>query len=508
MRLCKLAGADNCDEETKWGYEYCLFHKPEKSEEEEREFYEKLLRRLNPKREIREVAPGEEEEIFVFEDGVDCRGYVFPPIPRGLGFSFEGAVFKRRAIFDWARFHYRVYFERCIFKDIATFRNTTFEAAEFHEAIFEKLADFTGATFKYADFADATFKGGVDFSKATFKEAHFERATFKSTGFPPEVKLYGFPIKGEVRFTRTKFEGIASFSWAKFERNALFNEVTFNENAKFDNSKFENVKFVGSTFKKDALFNEATFNGSADFSNGKFYGKLNLSRIEFRKGIEIVRGSYFKLLESEAEACRVQRISYEREERREEAERIFVRERRVLRKARVEKAKLSIKEVEKELSIPHKPQELIKNIIKAKEALNSPSQVRSKLKAVLRLIKAVSSISKAGCISLVEYLIADLTCEYGTNWRRPIALWIFVVCVLCPTLYLIPGLFSGVLKADSLLYHYLNCLYFSIAHVTSLGYVGPQTNGSFTRAVAAAEAIFGAFIWAVFLLVFARKYMR
>ncbi|NPA47942.1 MAG: hypothetical protein GXO14_04800, partial [Thermococci archaeon] len=40
--MCKMAHFGNCDPETK-DQEYCIFHKPNKSEEEAREFWEKFL---------------------------------------------------------------------------------------------------------------------------------------------------------------------------------------------------------------------------------------------------------------------------------------------------------------------------------------------------------------------------------------------------------------------------------------------------------------------------------
>jgi len=43
--MCKFERYGNCDEETK-DQGYCIFHKPNKSEEEAREFYEKFLKKV------------------------------------------------------------------------------------------------------------------------------------------------------------------------------------------------------------------------------------------------------------------------------------------------------------------------------------------------------------------------------------------------------------------------------------------------------------------------------
>ncbi|WP_048149837.1 potassium channel family protein [Palaeococcus ferrophilus] len=100
---------------------------------------------------------------------------------------------------------------------------------------------------------------------------------------------------------------------------------------------------------------------------------------------------------------------------------------------------------------------------------------------------------------LFEWLFADLTCKYGTDWRRPILLWLLMVNVVFPTLfYAVKGV-----GAKS----FWDYQYFSIVTATTLGYGDLHPIG-LGKAIASAEALFGMFMWAVFLTVFARKYMR
>ncbi len=177
-----------------------------------------------------------------------------------------------------------------------------------------------------------------------------------------------------------------------------------------------------------------------------------------------IPSEWFRHPQAEAEACRVQRISYEKEGKKNDADRMFVRERRALRRA----IRFS-----------------------AKEKLKASKSVKSKLKSILSLIKVYGSSS-------MEWLIADLTCEYGTNWKRPVLLWVIVVL----SSSLIYWLTHSVPNA----YDFLSYLYFSIVTATTLGY-GDLHPVGIGRALASAEAIFGTFMWAVFLAVFARKYM-
>ncbi len=50
----------------------------------------------------------------------------------------------------------------------------------------------------------------------------------------------------------------------------------------------------------------------------------------------------FKLPKAEAEACRIQRISYESEGKRDQADKMFIRERRALREEKIRKEFMKI----------------------------------------------------------------------------------------------------------------------------------------------------------------------
>ncbi|WP_297461487.1 potassium channel family protein [Thermococcus sp.] len=104
---------------------------------------------------------------------------------------------------------------------------------------------------------------------------------------------------------------------------------------------------------------------------------------------------------------------------------------------------------------------------------------------------------------LFEWLFADLTCKYGTDWKRPILIWLAAVNLFFPVLYLITGSVEGFSRIMTL----LDYEYFSIVTATTLGY-GDYHPIGVGRAIASVEALFGMFMWAVFLTVFARKYMR
>lgn len=129
---------------------------------------------------------------------------------------------------------------------------------------------------------------------------------------------------------------------------------------------------------------------------------------------------------------------------------------------------------------------------------NSLNKAFEKIKAIFELIGV-----------FVEWLLADVTCKYGTNWKRPICLWLTVV-FLCAFLFWIG---NGIAKVDgsaapSWLESLYESLYFSIVTITTLGYGDYRPKPGCFQFLASFEAAFGMFMWAIFIAVFARKYMR
>lgn len=98
MPECKYKG---CEEPALEDSEFCIFHKPNKNEEEAREFYERIREEARePEGELAES--GEEGEVkkWVFEKDLDWSGYRFPIIPtdknkEGNLFTFNETKFKQ-----------------------------------------------------------------------------------------------------------------------------------------------------------------------------------------------------------------------------------------------------------------------------------------------------------------------------------------------------------------------------------------------------------------------------
>ena len=443
--MCKLEKYGNCDPETK-DLEYCIFHKPNKSEDEVRLFWKKFLEKCN----LAEVT----DTIIMLLNELDCRGYRFPE------FNIENIISEKmdnlsKEIF--IVFYEKVNFSHVVFEGNVSFNRCCFlDYTDFTKAIFKKESKFEYSYFKNANFTSTIFEDSCFFNMAIFDDVFFGNTKFKDVVWFLRAKFR------KSSFNFVEFGIYANFSFAIFKNNVEFAYSTFNGLAEFIGCKFEgSVSFEGAEFLGDVVFK---YDDVMTYAN--FLGKINFRSVVFKREIDIdLPRECFRLPQAEVEAYRVQRLCYERNGRKEDADRMFVRERRALRTAK---------------------------ILQTKELWCQAKGIKSKLRATLSLLKAYTS-------SLIEWLIADLTCEYGTNWMRPIIIWLTIV-LGCALLY---WLTDSVSKASDP----MSYLYFSVVTATTLGY-GDLHPVGIGRAIASIESIIGTGMWAIYLAVFARKYMR
>ena len=462
------------------GNVYCLFHKPVKRVVEAREFYEKLKEQAA----IETDENGKEKLVFNYN--VNWSGYVFPEDKSNLFFSnalfkgkvdFEGTIFKYEVNFRGATFKGWANFWRVTFKGDAIFRRTTFEG----DAIFRRTT-FEGA----AIFKDATFKGEADFENATFKDwAFFEEATFK----------------GESKFRNATYKRKAIFWLVNFKERVVFEGGTFEGEANFRDGTFEGAAdFSYVYYKKEAFFRGALFERTCTFDTSKFEGRLFFTNTEFRQGIEIEgweNPKRYKIPQAKQEGCRVQKISYEKEGKKEAADAMLVREMRARRRDR----ESHYEEKEGKTSFRRKP-------------LWNPVHISTK----------------------AEYLLVDLTSKYGTSWQRVIFAALLIIVFFAGIYFLgsqltsvdprIGGIYSAqpaavelvvstdpeivfeaITRDNLLVNNFWKLLYFSITTFSTVGYGDVYPDG-WMKYVAGAQSLLGAFFIALFVVVFARKWMR
>jgi uncharacterized protein YjbI with pentapeptide repeats len=262
-----------CPRETWEGSdEYCIFHDP------------------SPEKDVDLFKENLEEQLQSETDRYCFVGYFFP---KEWDFSgkefrfytyFDGATFRKNASFSKATFNKKVDFSKATFGGVADFRETTFQKADFSESTFRKKSDFFGANFQEADFFGANFQEsqfsfaifqkGVDFNGATFQgDVYFYEATFHN-----------------VNFNKATFHKSVDFNKATFQENVDFNKATFQENAYFYEATFHmKADFWGVTFRSVADFRETTFEGDADFLGATF------QKVEFF-GSAFHKNAYFRVV--------------------------------------------------------------------------------------------------------------------------------------------------------------------------------------------------------------------
>jgi len=526
---CEKAHLGNCGPNAEG--DHCLFHKHNKSEEESRRFYEKLG--------IDATEPSQH-----FEERKNWSGFVFPDfdspsLPLFMESTFEKDIdcekarFEIRAVFDHAEFRGHADFKDATFKKPVNFKNTEFnDGADFSFATFVEKADFRLAEFCSATFNQAEFEKEADFWRTYYKErANFnrvkfyfegEKANFGESIFSKDVDFStGVEFWGGATFDRTEFGGDADFNYTYFKGNSSFVEADFKSIAEFSHSTFEmDAIFAAAEFNDEAYFREVhfsikkenkkpnKFNSSnfdrsifkyaPDFSGARFGGTLSFRLTDFSRGVNMVKypqdfeKERFSRYQAREEAWRVQKNVYEEEGRKEDADKMYLKEMRARRNKKLNNSSLKFKKS-------------INDFRKYLRKCDSEEDVKNKLLIPSTFLLSLLSLVVSYILVVLEKTFVDLTSEYGTNWIRILkssGLTIFVFSIF----YKLNSLGEIVSNGETVS-GFLNYLYFSIVTFTTLGYGNMQPT-KYLKGISAVESLIGAFLMALLVVVFARKWMR
>lgn len=309
--------------------------------------------------------------------------------------------------------------------------------------------------------AESVFEGVADFREAMFQDLFLPGAKFRES-----AKFERITVQNESVFENTIFFDDVSFVGAEFEL-AMFDTAGFGLEANFQDTTFEEAAlFINSVFMWDARFEASTFNTPAYFEESLFKGRLSFGNADFRKGVAMETESEdleekYGTYQAEKESCRVQRIFYDDLGNKDKADRMFAREMRSQRKQ---------------------------------------YQESGGVKATVR--------------GTAEYIIADWTCEYGSNWIR-VLISSITLMVLFSLVYWIGDTITvpeiGRIESTNnnppigqpWVY-----FYYSIATFTTIGAGNISPFGPIMTALTALEASIGALFLALIIVVFSRKWMR
>ena len=518
----KRCAHDGCKLLTEEGSYFCILHQPTPKDVER--FKMALYAQLHKQ------GPEEERNGRLW-----FEGYVFPvevvvgesrdeesdervalPV-RMEGASFSDAKFEGRASFSDAKFEERADFRGATFEELADFSDAKFEErADFRGATFEELADFRGATFEeLADFRGATFAlayfRGATFAGADFSDAKFEKlASFSDAKFEKRADFSDATFEKLADFSDAKFEELADFRDAKFEELADFSDAKFEEVAYFRGATFAGATFRGATFALAtfsgatfalayfrgatfagvAYFSGATFAGVADFSGATFAGVDFLAaearNLDLDTGNPHIRGWGHARCGVRLEDCssapsfwRFAQRTYSALGECEKADAAFYFARVAERKA--------------QRAVRWPPHEGIKRW----------GWIPWLLRCLLRMTpKAWPTLVWA-----VECVLVRWTTAYGASLARLFITWAFVVASFGAAYSLAPSLIGNGPKIWSLK-NWVVGLHFSVTTFTTLGLGDLKPLRLAARVLTSAEAILGAVLVALAVLVIGRRYMR
>lgn len=450
-----------CPEPAFEGSDYCIFHKPRKTEEEAKLFQEKIEDKLQNKdyvfigfyfpstidfASLLKTHPPTKPPAF--EKDIDFKGSTF-----GKDASFSNVIFDRMADFRGSTFQGFAAFNATTFRGHADFRESLFEKFAEPEAPFlgdwnAKFASFEKSTFMmdvlfektvfrgWAIFRRSTFRQYADFKNSTFeRNAAFEESTFGKVSFKDSI----FP--GSANFKHSTFEGDADFTGSVFQLDADFKQSTFRGDADFTRSVVQrDADFEDSTFEKDADFTESVFHGGVDFAGSTFNRNAVFQNMTIRN------------LLLEEKTFRIIKNYYQREGQYTLAGECYYKEKIAKRK-----------------QLPW----------------YSPKR-------------------------WFEYILLDGLCGYGERPLRAIRTALGVLFGLAflywrvGHIYPSPELFD---EPHTLTFY--DALYFSVVTFTTLGFGDWRPDPShWIRYIVMSEAFIGAFLMALFIVTFARRMMR
>ena len=474
--MCRMARYGNCDPETK-DQEYCIFHKPNKNPEEALEFYKKFLERFRPTVE-ESVFVDKMVRYFIFDDTVNCRGYVFPPLPKkpvkyedpqgnqwNEGFTFEYAVFRSKVYFQGAVFEGSTSFRQAEFREDADFSNAKFlGSVSFQGAEFEKWAVFRRTEFKgLAEFRGAEFRGPALFIAAGFyKYAGFGGAMFRGTAF-----FIGASFSGrEVYFGNAEFLEKANFRNAMFQcdadfHGAFFNDASF-EGARFlSKARFEDTCFVTGIFYRakflgETLFREMRFN--IHYRPRCRIGLFMFGEQEIRESKGDSYESRFASLEALAQAARIQRLTYEYLGERELADEMFKIEMRAIRRHRTLRAK---------------------NLVEKETRLH---------RRVLAWIRYAGTLVR----NFLEWLVVDVTIKYGMDEVRVLAASAATIILFGLIYAALAGQIPEPLQGPEPFARLINSIYISLVAFVTFGQVEAPFTDFLLKTLYTLETVLGA----------------
>jgi uncharacterized protein YjbI with pentapeptide repeats len=480
-RYMKLDG-NRCDQPALEGSEggLCLFHAPLAGKDAadcRRAFLERVDQGVHDYEGY--VLPDTDLSGKVLHSDVSFRNATF-----GGDTSFSGAYFTEHAFFQGATF------EGDLDMTMATFSADT----RFEGAAMRGDADFDGATFEAGSYwVKAAFGGAATFREATFgDEARFEEVSMGTT------TDFGHAVfRGDVHFDALRVEGKVYLGFAEFQKYTFFMDAESRGETDFSYAEFGNyADFTRSRWKDldmtDVIFERRGCFDGAVIESGTFED-AELRHVTFRD----VDLSNVLTTGASLEEAYLSQARWGQPEWGPFGKKVHVREEDMA----VEKA--TVEALRRAESAHRNLKESYKN--------EGDYEMAGEFFIREMAIKRQTSLKERKYAYWFMGNVISGLCGYGERPTRVIFWW-FAFTFSFALVYFAGQLIeysSGGTEIDfTTLGGFLTCMYFSVVTFTTLGFgdISPVTDAG--RAVASVEAFTGAFMIALFVLVFGRKMIR
>jgi len=470
----KYYPSSTCDIEPLEGRTLCIFH--ENVEEKEK------LGKM-------------EECMNLFYEQLDKRDYNF----RGYQLKdvkLDKKEFDKNVNFNDASFSGDANFSGVSFSGDAYFNGTSYSGdANFSGVSFSGDAYFSGATFSGdAYFAEATFSEDAYLSWASFSGyAHFSRANFSKYAEFNEVIFNGY-----AEFREVFFNGYAEFREAIFDRNAYFSEAIFNgyaefreaifyQNGDFSDAKFQNLDFTAGIFERRGKFDESKIE-EGTFENAELkhvtFRKVDLSTVSFASAF--IEETYL------AESNWTKKRTYMK---------LFTRRCIIPEECEADEYK---GKKEKKVELYRTAEATYRNIKESLKREGDYDKAGMFYYNEMLMRRKVVYNEKRYFYWFLGYIISGIT-GYGEKPERILGWWATTILSF-GTVYMA---FEGLVRINSSVHWYEN-YYFSVVTFTTLGFgdIQPHPGMWGVQVCAMAEALLGAILMALFILVLGRRMIR
>ena len=340
---------------------------------------------------------------------------------------------------------------------------------------FEIDANFNRAVFQDADFREATFQN-ADFREATFQNANFIGVTFKGTAY----------------FWEATFKGTANFNIANF-KDAYFWVATFKGTANFSGAAFNTASFNEATFKGTANFIGATFQDTAYFWRATFHKEVqltlrNIEKIDFRYTKFLFRSSFnANLTKALFHRCFTENVIF--------VDCIWPDDYILYEEKHME---------DKDINLSFNQLETIYRDLKQNMQNHGDYSKAGEFyyREMEMKRKGAPKIQERFGLQVYKYLAG-----YGERYWNTAAVSGFVI-LLFAFLYGITDCLQYSAGNPCLYQEIIDVIYFSFVTFTTLGLGDITPLTTFGKVLICLEAVIGAFMIAVFVVVFVRKMAR